>query len=409
MKTTWQLAMRNLSRNRRRTLLTGLIITMSTAVLILTDAYIQGFMDTTVRSATRLYSGDAQIHQRDYLAERDESKVIQDATPYLDRLDNEPLVAGYAARAQAFGLISSAADNRAAQVVGVDPQPEATVSRLADVVVRGEYLDADGSANQLLIGHRLASLLEVDLGDRIVVSVHNLDWGGTQQELFRVSGIVNFNARFLDEDSAFVLQSRLQEMLGIGDGVHEIAMVLQSAALASDPDLSLWSRLSDDNVRAQGWTTLNPQLASMLDLSGAGLLVISVVLFILAALGVTNGIFMSIYERTWEIGVLLAIGTRRRGIFRLILLETLILAIGSILVGVALGALLTAILAQTGVDYGAMEISGVSIAEVVRPEFRTLQYSVFPIAILVLTLIAAIYPALNAARIVPAHALHKSL
>lgn len=409
MPATIQLALRNLSRNRRRTLLTGLIIAMSTAVLILTDAFVQGFMDTTVRSATRLYSGDAQLHHRDYLAERDEEQYILDASPYLQQLANEPEVMGYSARVQAFGLLSSAADNRAAQIIGIAPESETSVSRLHDAVQSGQYLDPDGSRQQLMLGHRLADLLEVELGDRVVASVHNLDWGGTQQELFRVSGIFNFNARQLDENVAFVLQPRLQSMLGIDQGVHEIALILRSASDASDPALPLWERLSDEQVQAQGWTTLNPQLASMLELSGASLLVIGVVLFILAALGVTNGIFMSIYERTWEIGVLLAIGTRRRRIFSLIMAETGILAIAAVAAGLVLGAGFTAWLAQIGLDYGAMEISGVALSEVIRPEFRALQFTVVPAAVLVLTLVAAVYPALHAARIVPARALHKSL
>ncbi|TGG94088.1 ABC transporter permease [Natronospirillum operosum] len=409
MQLTWQLAARNLTRNRRRTLLTGLIISLSTAALILTDAFILGFSDTAVRSATRMFPGDAQIHQVDYLAERDEELVIEAPQARLAQLDNEPEVVGYSPRVMAFGMISSAADNRATQVIGIDPAQERTVSRLADAMAAGDYLTSDGAETQLLMGRRLAELLAVELGDRIVISVHNQEWGGAEQALFRVSGLYDFNARVLDEETVFVLQAPLQTLLGVGDTVHEIALALRTPALASDPDLPLWQRLSDEQVKAQGWTTLMPQLAAMLDMTSASMALIGTMLFILAALGVTNGIFMSIYERTWEIGVLLAIGTRRLAVFRMILAETLLLALGAIAVGLALGGLATLTLGAVGIDYGSMELGGVAMAEQIRPRANWTQYSVYPPIVLALTLLAAMYPAAHAARIVPTRALHKSL
>lgn len=408
MGLNWRLALRNLTRNIRRTVLTGMVISLSTCALIVTDAFILGFMDTTVRSATRLYSGDAQMHHRDYLAERDETLLIAEPDKHLAQLATTSQVASATPRVLAFGMISSAADNRAVQIAGIDPQQEARVSKIAEAITAGAYLSAEGDSTQILLGERLANLLEVELGDRLVVSVNNQDDGGVDQQLFRVSGLFHFNARMLDENQVFVLLPKLQSMMAV-EGVHEIAFILQSAAMASERDLPLWQLLSSDDVLAQGWTTLIPQLASMLELTGASMAIIGGILFVLAGLSVTNGIFMSIYERTWEIGVLLAIGTRRRAIFRLIMTETFLLALGAIAIGLLLGYGVTAWLALEGIDYGNMEISGVSLAEVIRPVVAARQYQIYPFWVLILTLVAATYPALHAARIVPAKALQKSL
>lgn len=408
MGLTWRLALRNLLRNKRRTFLTAMIISLSLTALIMTDALIKGMSDTMVRSATRLYSGDAQIHHRDYLAQREEALTIEPSA-FLEQLAQEPDVAGYAPRALAFGMISSSANNRAIQVAGIQPEREATVSKLRGAIQEGEYLDVDGPDTQILIGRRLAELLEADLGDRIVVSVNNLDTQSAEQQLFRVTGIFHFNARALDENTAYVLLPRLQEMMSLGDEVHEVAFNFQEASMATDTTLPIWSRLSNEEAIAQGWTELMPQLATMLRLSNSSTIIAAVILFILAGLGVINGMFMSIYERTYEFGVLLAIGTRRASIFRLILAEGLVLAVGAIVIGAVLGVALTAWSASVGIDYGNMEISGVSIAEVIRPEYHINQYTVLPVWVLIMTLIACVYPAVHAARIVPAHALHKSL
>jgi ABC-type lipoprotein release transport system permease subunit len=409
MNLTARLALRNLARNRRRTLLTAMIISLSLTALMFTDALVQGMTDTMVRSATRLYSGDAQIHHREFLARRDESRVIDDPELVLRQLVKEPEVAGYAPRTLAFGMVSSAASNRAVQVVGIDPELEARVSKIADAIVDGNFLTADGPVTQLLIGDRLARLLEADPGDRIVVSVNNQNTGSAEQQLFRVSGIFHLNARAMDENMAFIRLPRAQSMMGLDGSVHEIAFNLTSASLATDTELGLWQRLSNEQRIAQGWTELMPQLSSMLQLTNSSTLIAGVVLFILAGLGVINGLFMSIYERNYEFGVLLAIGTRRRQLFRLIMTEGLFLALGAIGIGLALGGVLISWTASAGIDYGSMEISGVALAEIIRPQHRLVQYSLLPVWVLLMTLVACVYPAIHAARIVPAKALHKSL
>lgn len=406
---TWHLALRNLARNRRRTFLTAMIISLSLAALVLTDGVITAMADTMVRSATRLYGGDAQIHQRDYLAARDEQYTFGQVDELLRQLDASDQVEAATPRALAFGMVSSSASNRAVQVIGIDPAREARVSKLESVVVDGRYLDADGSETQLLIGRRLADLLEAELGDRIVVSVHNQQAETAEQQLFRVSGIFRFNARELDENTAFILLPRAQQMLGVGAQVHEIAFNLRQASLAGQADLPLFAELSNEQRVAQGWPQLMPQLEGMLQMTRYSTVIVGVILFVLAALGVINGLFMSIYERTWEFGVLLAIGTRRRGLFGLILAEGLLLGIGAIAIGLVIGVLVTWLTAQIGIDYGGMEVAGVALNEVIRPQLNPGQLLILPAWVLALTLIACLYPAAHAARIVPARALHKSL
>lgn len=406
---SWQLALRNLARNRRRTLLTGMIISLSLAALVLTDGVISAMADTMVRSATRLYGGDAQIHQRDYLAARDEQFSFGEVDELLDQLDQSELVEAAAPRALAFGMVSSSASNRAVQVMGIDPQREARVSKLESVVVDGDYLDAAGSETQLLIGWRLAQLLEAELGDRIVLSLHNQLDETAEQQLFRVSGIFRFNARELDENAAFILLPRAQQMLGIGNQVHELAFNLRQASLAGQSDLPLIAELSNADRVAEGWPQLMPQLDGMLQMTRYSTVIVGIILFVLAALGVINGLFMSIYERTWEFGVLLAIGTRRSSLFGLILSEGLLLGIGAIVIGLLVGVVVTVLVAQIGIDYGGMEVAGVALNEVIRPQLQLSQLIILPVWVLALTLLACLYPAAHAARIVPAQALHKSL
>lgn len=409
MGLTWKLSMRNILRNKRRTLLTILLISVTLTILIFTDGYIQAMTDVMVRSATRLYPGDAQIHNVHYLAERDGEQTIADVEQQIGRLMAEPLVEAYSLRALDFGMVSSSANNLAVQVVGVDADLEASVSKLKLSMIQGAYLDNSGSALQILLGQPLADLLEVDLGDRLVVSVNNYQTDEIDQRLFRVSGIFKMNSKFFDEGLVFVQLPQAQAMMGIGNTVHEIAFNLTDESLSGDKDLPLWSRLATPQTVAEGWTTLMPDLAAILALTGYSLVIVGGILFVVATLGVINAMFMSIYERTYEFGVILAIGTRRSSIFMLILVEGLVLCLLALVLGAALGAGVTLWVGTIGIDYGSMDVSGVALAEILRPELRLLQFTELPLAVFVMTMLACIYPAVHAARIVPAKALHKSL
>lgn len=409
MGLTWKLASRNIFRNKRRTFLTVMLLSFTLAALIFTDGFMSSMFDVMIKSSTRLYPGDGQIHQVDYLLERDGEKVIEDVQSHMSKLKDSPDISGYTLRAMDFGMISSTANNLAVQVVGIDAQLEASVSKLALAVNEGSYLDNTGNPNQILIGDELAELLEVSLGDRLVVSVNNYETNDIDQRLFRVSGIFNLNASFLDKGLVFIQLPRMQEMMGIGDAVHEIAFNFFDESKSGESDLPLWAELSSDTTKAEGWKTLMPELASIMEMSQYSLLIIGAILFGVAVLGVINAMFMSIYERTYEFGVVLAIGTRRSSVFVLILAEGIVLGLMSLVVGSIMGALINVWVGAVGIDYSAMEIAGTSLAEVIRPANQINQFTVLPFAVFVMTCVACIYPAVHAARIVPAHALHKSL
>ncbi len=404
-----KLAARNILRNKRRTILTVLLISMTLAILIFTDGYMKAMADVMIRSATRLYPGDGQIHQVDYLPEYNAEKLITDVDGIIDNVKRSPLVDSYSIRAMDFGMVSSSANNLPVQVVGIDADLEATVSKLRLSIIAGNYLSMSGADNQILMGQALANLMEVSLNDRLVVSLNNYHSNEIEQRLFRVSGIYKMNSTFFDEGLIFIKLNQAQTMLGIGLAVHEVAFNFKDESLSSDNDLPLWQNLSSDTVVAEGWKKLMPDLASMIGMFDFSMLIVAVILFSVAILGVINAMFMSIYERTYEFGVMLAIGTRRYSLFKLILAEGLILSLISLMFGSIIGAIVTVIMSHVGIDYGSMEISGVALAEVLRPQLATSQFIIFPVAVFLMTMVASVYPAIHAARIVPAAALHKSL
>ena len=137
--------------------------------------------------------------------------------------------------------------------------------------------------------------------------------------------------------------------------------------------------------------------------------VLAVILFAVVSLGIINTLFMSLYERMFEFGVMRAVGTRPFGIGRLILLEAAALSVISIGLGIILGFILTYIVTKTGIDYRGIEFAGVTFQKLLYPVMTVKQYYYYPFWVFVFTTIIGIYPAVYAARMSPAEAMRKSL
>jgi ABC-type antimicrobial peptide transport system permease subunit len=119
--------------------------------------------------------------------------------------------------------------------------------------------------------------------------------------------------------------------------------------------------------------------------------------------------FMSIYERIYEFGVAKAIGTTPRQIIALVLFEAFFLALMACAFGVLLGYLASSYFESNGIPMGRMEMSGVLLDGNMHTEVRAYQFVAFPIYVTLLTVAAAIYPAVFASRIVPSQALQRAL
>jgi ABC-type lipoprotein release transport system permease subunit len=213
----------------------------------------------------------------------------------------------------------------------------------------------------------------------------------------------------MDRGFAFVRLPAAQKMLGIDGGVHEIAIKFKSIRFAAEKDNPFWKRYSTNGNEAVSWTVLFPQLEGVLRMLWVSLAFVAVVLFGIVAFGIINTLFMSLYERMFEFGVIRAIGTRPGGVRRLVVFEAGALAVLSILMGTVLGFALTFAASKIGIDYRGIEFAGTTFYNLLYPEIRAEQFLIYPAAVFFFTVLVGFYPAGAAARLRIAEALRKSL
>jgi ABC-type lipoprotein release transport system permease subunit len=403
-----KLAWRNLLRNKRRSFIAGTAIGIGLAALIFVDALLLGMERNMIDSATSTFLGEGRIQRKGFEDTQQADLTVGGLDQVVAGLKQEGLVRYFTLRVMSFGMISSPSGLNSIELVGIDPETEKAVSEIDEATVEGVYFSGENERD-ILIGERLAEILKVTIGDRLVVTVSQAGTGDLSQDLFRVSGIFHFNISEMDRSMAFIRLSKAQEMLGIGNNVHEITLVFTGPGAGRDAGLPFWAEFSRFGNEAMGWPSIMPQLKAVFELSRFSTYLTGLILFGVVALGIINTLFMSLHERMFEFGILRAVGTRPFSIVQLVVCEAGALAVVSIVLGCILGFVVTLIVGQTGIDYTGIEYSGVTFRKLLFPGLRLRQFIEYPVWVFFFTLLAGLYPAYYAARIMPAAAMRRSL
>lgn len=401
-----RLAYRNIFRNTRRTLLTICLISFGLAALLLADSFVRGSLKTFISISTETFLGEAQIHQKGFRDAQDIDLYIPQPSALYQQLDQYTDIKAYSPRTLAGAMISSSENVSGGMIIGINEEKESQISKLKKSIIKGNYLSSN--KGEILLGSLLADLLEVDLGDRIVVTLSQANGGELSQELFRVSGIFSFNDRNMDNAIAFINLNQSQQLLNI-NGVHQIALTFNSANAIDNKALPIWQDLNTQNLETLDWLELTPQLAGILGMVNYTTLIIALIMYILVALGLINTMLMSIFERRNEFGILLAIGTRPRQLFWQIMCEGFFIGAISMVVGLIIGGSVSLWASINGLRYDDLEMMGATINEPIYAVIDYLSFIDLSISILFITLLACVYPALHAARLQPSDAMRKTL
>jgi putative ABC transport system permease protein len=392
LKAAW----RNTFRHKRRTFITGTAIALGLASLIFMDAVVKGTVNSFINVATGSFSGEAQIHAAGFRESQETGSVIAGSDAVFARLASDPRVKAFAPRTLNFAMASSANEVSPVMMIGVAPEAERGFSKLAEAVAEGNFFEAGtrgANPQDIVIGAKLAETLQARLGDRLVLTAARAGTDELAQELFRISGIFTFGMDEMDKGMAFVRLSKAQEMLNVKGGIHQIALTLRDPRLARNAVDPIWKDYSSGGNEAVGWPILFPQINAIVVIFDYATAVLGVLLFGIISLGIVNTLFMSVYERMFEFGVLRAVGTRPGGIRKLVVYEAGALGALSCALGTILGFIVTFIITKTGLDYRGLDYMGVSFRDLLYPIMTVGQFILYPVIVFLFTVLVGLYPA----------------
>ena len=399
-----RLAWRNVWRNGRRSLINVAAMGFGLAAIMFGQSMMKSLQYQLVEKATGSFTGHVRIQRSDVDEPKFPDKFMADPEPAAQLMAADPRVLAWGRRIQLTGLVSSPTMSLGALICGVEPDKERRITDMAGYVKEGTYLKAGEKG--IVMGRKIAARLDVRLGEKAVLMAQAAD-GSMGAEVFRLVGISETGSESFDGQMVWIPLAAMQELLGRPGQANQLAAKLKDLGQADAVAADFNARLGPGNVSALTWKSIDKEILGIQAFQDGLLTIVLFVVFAIVALGVLNTQLMSLFERVREFGVLMAIGARPRWIVRLLLVESALLGLVGTSLGVAIGAALIAHFGRRGLylpvgDAFKYFLPFPSVIYL-RPSWGMHLFACA--TVFVVTLLAALPPALRAGRLKPAEAL----
>jgi putative ABC transport system permease protein len=395
-----KMAFRNIFRQKRRTLFTGLSVGGGFALAAIFIGWADGSYDGIINQFTRTRLGQIQVHAAGYLDKPTLYKTIPDPARIEPLLDRTRGVESWTPRVYAAGLASLGDKTAGVQIIGIDPDREERTTRMSRMIVRGGPL-AGPEAREALVGRGLADILGARPGDDIVLLSQGAD-GSIAEDQFALAGVVSMGDAVTDRTALYLPLRTAQDYLVLNDRVHEIAVVITKLGRARAISAELEAAIGDRAVAVEPWQVFAKAFYQAMRADKAGMWVMLLVIVIIVAVGVLNTVLMAVLERRREYGLLKALGTKPGRIIRLVLLEVLFLSILASLAGAAIGLGTNAILSRHGIKFGSGLTYGGMVFDTMTSEINLRSFIIPAITVVLCAVVVSLVPAIKAARTEPA-------
>jgi len=406
------LAIRNLFRNTRRTLITVAAIAFGLGLVHTTITLQTGQYADMVRIGVSSLAGHVVVQAKGYQEEQDSDLVVTKESEVVDRLRATFPDAVVAPRLMLGGLLTSARGSVGVLLGGIDPQAEATVQDLDDKLKSGAWLSGDDDRG-ILVGVELAESLDVEVGDKVVYLGQHGEQTEMTSRLFRVAGIFRTGGAELDGFAAFAPISAVQEVFGTPDVANQVTLHLANpddADAATEKVRAMFSDRAD--LEVLHWKEAISDIWGLIQVDKVAGDVELGILWIIVSMGVLNTVLMSALERTREFGVMLSLGMKPGRLAALILLEGATLGVIGSMLGVVVGLGLSWPLVEYGLDYSGFfgsdtfEAAGMALSSVVHGRIDPVRMASYTLVAIAFTTLAAVYPAWHVSRLRPVEAMH---
>ena len=353
MKFLLALAWKNLSRYKRRTAITVAALAVGVTFYIWIDGWLVGAETESERNLIWYETAAAKIMNVSYWEDIETfplKHVV--AAPATLEAGLEAAGIAYTRRTVFAGELFFGDGAKPVKMVALDPATDGRVYRLDQSISEGRFLD--GAGGGILLGEWLARDLGIQVGDPVVVRTRTR-YGAFQTLDLEVAGILNSPNPVINKGTGFVSLAAIEEAMEMEGAVSELALYFPDwqqpqarlaqiePLLAGNPELTLlsWRDLAQDYL-----------MFAKMKQSGSGIYLLLV--FIIAAVGITNTMLMAVYERVREIGMMRALGMKNSAIRLAFLLEAGGIGLLGSGLGVVLGSLITFFMVRHGIDLSSM-------------------------------------------------------
>ena len=410
MGNLFKIAIRNLLRYKRRTLLTASLVTLGIVFVLLFVSITGSFKNMMIGQMTDSMLGHLQVHRKGYLASIDNLPLnlnlkMQAYKKLEGILNQQPEIEAFSPRIKFGGMFSTFVETTNIRLNGVYPDRELkTVPLLPSRVSNGGGKSLE--KGEIWIPELMSKSMKANVGDTVVIIATNKD-GSVNGKQFKVSGVLESitgpggrDGYIHIEDAMDVL--RMEEM-----EISEIAIRIKDFGRLQGFSDKLDGILSGE-LNKQGmpiyevhtWEKLSPfyNIARMIDIMA---FFIKLMLIAIVLISIMNVMIMAVYERIREIGTIAAIGTLPGKILSLFVVEGFSLGLLGVIAGNILGLIIITIVNLSKITFSFGRQTGLILSAKVVP----MDMLVVSLIVIVISVIASLQPALKASRMEPIKAL----
>jgi putative ABC transport system permease protein len=406
-----KIAVRNLLRYTRRSLLTVSLVAFGVVFVLVFVAMTGSFKEAIVESITDSYLGHLQVHRRGYVASIESLPLNLSLTPAQvtaieQALADVPGLAGSSERIKFNAMFSNFTETTGLRVTAVYPDREfAVCPKLPTRVLQGDRTFAALARGKILVPDLLARGMGIKVGDTVVVVATNKD-GSVNGKTLLVSGILESatgpggrDGYIHFEDAMEILRIQAKEATEVAIGLRDFGQIERVAQ-------ALRERLEGGSsgrppFEVHTWAQLSPfaSIATLIDMMA---LFMKVMLIAIVLISVLNVMIMAVYERVREIGTIAAIGTLPSRILSLFLVEGVLLGAAGAAAGVLAGA---GIILALNVWKVSVTFGGARQLFVLSPRIDPCEVVLASVMVIVVSVVASVQPAIRASRMEPIDAL----
>lgn len=400
----FSVAWRNIWRNKIRSLVVIAAVAIGLYAGIWSSAFMKGMVVQRIDKVINTELSNLQVHNPEFRKTSEFANYFPEGFSLANDIRQLDHVKGVSNRIIIQSMASSAETAAGVMILGIDPDQEKQVTNLSTKIIDGAYFEGI-KKNPVVIGKKLADKLNVKVRSKIVITAQDLD-NNIMSGAFRVAGIFNTNNNIYDESRIFVRYSDIQNLTLFPEGAgHEIAISLDDNEFL-DP---VQARIMEmgTGLEVLNWKELSPEMSYMTESMDLYMYIFIVIILLALLFGIINTMLMVVMERTKEIGMLMAIGMNKARIFKMIVLESILLSLVGGLLGIFIGVFVAKIRANHPIDLSTWAAG-----------YEALGYDAFvyldlqpdllinvTIMVILTGIVAALYPAYKALKNDPADAL----
>lgn len=399
-----KIAWKNIWRNSTRSLVVIIAVALGLWAGVFASAFVKGMMKKKIENVIKLEMSDFQIHQPQFRDEFLPKLFISNEDSIRKNINLENGVVASSGRIISNAMIATSKKSGAAKIVGINPENEALVTGLDEHLLEGNFF-SKSKRNPILLSKDLAEDYKLKLRSKIILTLQDLE-GEIISVSFRVVGIYETENSLFDKLNLFVKQEDLRRAMNIPENsVHEIAVALNDHDLA-EPLAEKYQK-EYSNLEVKAWLDLATGMRFMVEAMDVYLFYIVGIILLALLFSILNTMLMAVLERVREIGMLMAVGMIKSQIFSMIMLETVMLALIGGPVGLLLSYAFVNYFGEQGINLSGAGYDQAGFAPMVHPYLDSISYLQVAIMVIVMAIVAAIYPARKALKLRPVEAIRK--